>query len=154
MVNGDWVLARQFDLHLRAAEEYEKNTAAATSTPSVLKDSNLVTAVLEGLIEEKLIERGARREFSSELEARKKELLASFLKDNPITGEEGARYGMKLMVFEQEILLPQITRDLLAGRLYLQSLRLEDWLTFEKKNARVSIFSKVFTWDGGSVKTK
>ncbi len=154
LVNGRWIMARQFWLHAQAAESYEKQGVSTSTATSVLRNNNLTISVLDGLVEEQLIEEGAQNEFKNTLQSLRKERLGQFLEKPQIIAEESKRYGLSVGQFEDEILRPQVTKDLLAGRLYLKSIRLEDWLHEQKKKASIKVFSQVFFWDGMEIRTK
>lgn len=154
VVNGDWITARKFRLHLSAAENYESQKQSTSTINSVLKDKDIVVSVLEGLIEAQFIEKGARLEFTDRLGSLKTQRLNDFLSQKAVMEEEGKKYGFSLEQFKKEILEPQVTRDLLSGRLFLKSMRLEDWLLEQKKTASVTLFSQVFYWDGREVRVR
>lgn len=154
VVNGDWISARRFRLHLGAAEHYESQARTTSATLTVLKNQDLTLSIVSGLIEEQLIEQGAEKEFGKTLDSLRTERTNNFLARPSDITEESRRYGLSRQKFEKEILRPQVTRDLLAGRLFLQSLRLEDWLVQEKKKASITIFSQVFSWNEGEVRAR
>ncbi len=154
IVNGEWVTARKFRLHLSAAENYESQKQSTSTINSVLKDKDLVVSVLEGLIEAQFIERGARLEFADRLGSLRAQRLSDFMTQKAVMEEEGKKYGFNLDQFKKEILEPQVTRDLFSGRLFLKSMRLEDWLLEQKKTTSVTIFSQVFYWDGREVRVR
>ena len=151
VVNGDWILARHFRTHLAAAKEYETSTTGTSTVSSVLKGSDLTVSVLDGLIEEVLIERGARSEFGDRFEPLRAERVGHFMDQSAVISAEAKRYGLNSQQFEKEIVIPQVTRDLLSGRLFLKPIRLEDWLTAQKRSPSVAIFSKIFHWNGEQV---
>ena len=151
VVNGDWVSARRFNLHMNAAEQYEAQEAATSTNPSVLRSKDLTVSIVSGLIEEQLIRQGAEKEFGAELKNLERQRTNAFLERASSIEAESKKYGLNKEKFEKEILRPQVVRDLLAGRLFLESLRLEDWLLAEKRKASVSIFSEIFLWNGEEV---
>lgn len=154
IVNGDWITARKFRLHLSAAENYESQKQSTSTINSVLKDKDIVVSVLEGLIEAQFIEKGARLEFADRLGSLKTQRLNDFLSQKAVMEEEGKKYGFNLDQFKKEILEPQVTRDLFSGRLFLKSMRLEDWLLEQKKTGSVTLLSQVFYWDGREVQVR
>lgn len=155
VVNGDWILARQFYIRLQAAERYEDQAREATSTKnSTLKNADLATSVLEGLVEERLVAAGAKKEFEGRLSSLKAQRIESFFEDREAVRQEAERYGISSEQFRSEVLEPQVVRDLFAGRLFLQSMRLEDWLKEQKHNASVSFFSNIFLWEDGTVRIR
>lgn len=117
---------------------------------------DLQRVTMEGLIEQILIDRElATRYDSADLE----QLIANKIDGIDLTSEV-MREAMKLMYglnaedFKELVLIPKAKQEILAGNLSLQNGTFADWLTAQKKQARVVMFVPSLQWDGESVQIK
>jgi len=170
IVSGDIITANTFMSNYETASAYYVNflkTYGSTSSPQVtstqdissstpqtLTPSQIQKSVLAGLIENILIEKGARKEMGKELERLVGEKVSQAVEVPEIEKAVRTIYGLSLDDFKRDILVPQAERDILTGSLFLKGQRIEDWLTAEKKSVSVVILSGKFYWDGEDVAEK
>lgn len=155
MVNGSAVSAHRFSKNYRAASLYQDNLEKTYSrvgiTTERLSSKDLEVAVLNQLVEAKLIDAGARREAGGDLDYLVSGKIQKYDESRDLAGAAMSLYGMSYSDFREEVLVPQAKRDILAGRLYLRGEDIREWLRREKQAAQVIIFSKRFRWDGEKI---
>ncbi len=154
IVNGRAISARSFRSHHRAAQAYLENLRkhAPTGTPQAdLGPEALEAMVLDQLIENELVRQGAEKEAGDELEYLVGNKLAQHDSDPELVSAASALYGQNYPQFREDFLKPQAERDVLAGRLYLDGEKLQDWLAAARASARVNVFSNGFRWQEGKV---
>ncbi len=153
-VNGQVVSARAFRSHYRAAQTYLENLRryAATGTPQAdLAPEVLQAMVLDQLVENELVRRGAEKETGDELEYLVGSKLAQHDSDPELVSAANTLYGQNYPQFREDFLRPQAEHDVLAGRLCLEGEKLQDWLKDARASARVAVFSSGFRWQEGKV---
>ena len=157
LVNGGFVTARSLSVEYKATDSYyrhvlEKYGAKAFGdvelTPLDIEASSMQT-----IIENMLIQDGAKHEAGSDLGALVQNKLSQLNKDSELQKAAFNLYGFNKSDFWNFILIPQAERDVLAGRLFLRGQKIEDWLVEAKKSAKVVIFSGQFRWNGEKVES-
>lgn len=126
----------------------------SSSTPEVLTPGQIQKSVLAGLIENILIEKGARQEMGKDLDRLVAEKVSQAVEVPEIEKAVRTIYGLSLNDFKKNVLVPQAERDILTGSLFLKGQKMEDWLAAEKKSSRVVILSGKFYWNGEDVASK
>ncbi len=158
IVNGHFITAKLFanDYAITSAyyQSIVKSYKNSSSTPEILTSSEIQQSVLTGLIENVLIEDGARKEIGRDLNRLIDDKISKATDIEGIDKAVKSVYGMNMDDFKKEILVPQAERDVLTGSLFLKGQKIEDWLSAAKKSSRVMILSGKFYWDGESVASK
>lgn len=170
VVNGNIITANTFINNYDTASVYYGNflktygsansqqasstEAEVSSTPPILTPSQIQKSVLAGLIENILIEKGARQEMGKDLDRLVAEKVSQAVEVPEIEKAVRTIYGLSLNDFKKNVLVPQAERDILTGSLFLKGQKIEDWLAAEKKSSRILIFSGKFYWDGENVISK
>jgi hypothetical protein len=158
LVGGDFVSARSFSEEYRATDTYYQNFMktyqAALKDNTMLPASELEADALDNLIEKDLIKDGAEREAGTDLNMLVQSKLSGYSNDADLVKAGLALYGLDRRAFWNKILVPQATREILQGRLFLKGQNIDDWLVSAKKSAHVLIFSPNFSWDGEKVSAK
>ena len=171
IVSGDIITANTFMSNYETASAYYMNflktygsinspqetstqNVVGSLTPQTLTPSQIQKSVLAGLIENILIEKGARKEMGKELDRLVGEKVSQAVEIPEIEKAVRTIYGLSLDDFKRDILVPQAERDILTGSLFLKGQRIEDWLTAEKKSVSVVILSGKFYWNGEDVVSK
>ena len=159
IVNGHFITAKLFANDYAIASAYYQNIIVksygnSSSTAGVLTSSEIQQSVLTGLIENVLIEDGARKEMGGDLNRLVNEKVSKATDIDGIDKAVKSVYGMSLDDFKKEILVPQAERDVLTGSLFLKGQKIEDWLSEAKKSSKVMILSGTFYWNGESVASK
>ncbi|HUX36008.1 MAG TPA: hypothetical protein VMV71_03185 [Candidatus Paceibacterota bacterium] len=161
IVNGRFITAKTFVNDYAVASVYYQNILKtyekSSSTPEILTPAQIQQSVLTGLIENVLIDDGARKEIGSGLDNLVNEKVNQAV-DSGASGdiEKAVKsvYGINMNDFKNEILVPQAERDLLTGSLFLKGQKIEDWLTAAKKAGNIIILSGKFYWDGENVNSR
>ncbi|MDO8664499.1 MAG: hypothetical protein Q7K44_03080 [Candidatus Liptonbacteria bacterium] len=173
VVNGDIITANTFINNYDTASVYYRNflktygSALSTgsgqasssqietnsSTLQILTPSQIQKSVLAGLIENILIEKGARKEMGKELDRLVGEKVSQAVEVPEIEKAVWTIYGLSLNDFKREVLVPQAERDILTGSLFLKGQKIEDWLSAEKKSSNIVILSRKFYWNGEDVQS-
>ncbi|MEK9179962.1 MAG: hypothetical protein AAB897_00935 [Patescibacteria group bacterium] len=158
LVEGDFVSAYEFAREYRAATIYYQNLlktyGAAFEEKEKISSADLELAVINSLIENNLIAKGARAETGEDFEYLLENKLSKFVGDAELEKAALALYGLEGNEFREDVLIPQAEREILAGRLFLRGEKIEDWLASTKQAAQVIIFSPQFEWNGESVVTQ
>ncbi|MEK7546649.1 MAG: hypothetical protein AAB536_00490 [Patescibacteria group bacterium] len=155
VVNGKFISERAFADDYAVASLYYRNFLktyqSSSSTPETLTPEQIQKSVLTGLIENILIDSGARKETGGDIDGLVKEKIDRAASGPDMEQAVKALYGLNIEDFKEEILAPQAKRDILTGSLFLKGEKIDDWLAAAKKSSRVLIFSGKFYWDGESV---
>lgn len=159
VVNGHFITAKTFASDYAVASVYYDNILKtyekSSSTPEILTPSQIQQSVLTGLIENALIEDGARKEIGNSLDKLVDEKVNQAAdSDSGIEKAVKSIYGINMNDFKKEILVPQAERDVLTGSLFLKGQKIEDWLAAAKKSGNIMILSGKFYWDGENVNSK
>ncbi|MDO8537121.1 MAG: hypothetical protein Q7R94_02655 [bacterium] len=155
LVHNTLISARTFSLEYHAASLYYQNMVK-TYKPLLENDGELASIDLEAgaldqLIEDSLVRDGARLEVGSDLDNLVENKLSKYSDDVELEKAASVLYGLGKDNFWRMVLIPQATREVLAGRLFLRGEQIDDWLVSTKKSARVIIFSPQFKWDGEKI---
>lgn len=155
IVNGHLITARMFVSDYAVASVYYRNILKtyekSSSTPDVLTPGQIQQSVLTGLIENVLIDDGARKEIGKDLDRLVNEKVVQAADTDGIEKAVKSVYGIDINDFKEEILVPQAERDVLTGSLFLKGQKIEDWLSAAKKSSSIMILSGKFYWDGENV---
>jgi len=166
VVNGDIITANTFINNYDTASVYYRNFLktynstssqqgeAGSSTQQILTPSQIQKSVLAGLIENILVEEGARKEMGKDLSRLVDEKVTRAIEVPEIEKAVRTIYGLSLNDFKNKILVPQAERDILTGSLFLKGQKIEDWLAAEKKSSSIIILSGKFYWNGEDVASK
>ncbi len=158
MVNGHFISKRTFLKNYGAAAVYYQNflkTYQQNPAPEkTASPDDIQRSVLTQLIENSIVEAGARKEVGADLNALVEGKVSQASKEPGLDKAVQTLYGMNLDDFKKEILAPQAERDILTGRLFLKGGNIDDWLRDAKKSANVVIFSPQFRWNGDMVEMK
>ncbi len=158
IVNGSPVFAAKFFQHVRAMSLFQERVAQAY--PKAIRGSppsreELEAGVLDGLVEERLLNQSIRREVGREADGLVEEKLQGLIQEEAKFGKATeALYGLSLGEFRQEVLVPQAERDIVKGRLFLRGESIDDWAEANRRAARVTVLSTRFKWDGEKIVAK
>ncbi|MBI4086190.1 MAG: SurA N-terminal domain-containing protein [Candidatus Liptonbacteria bacterium] len=157
-VNGRLISKRTFLKNYGAAAAYYQNVLKTyqqnSLTEKTASSDDIQRSVLTQLIENGIVEAGARKEAGADLNALVEEKISQASKEPGFDKAVQTLYGMNLDDFKKEILAPQAERDILTGRLFLKGGNIDDWLRDAKKSAKVIIFSPQFRWNGDIVEMR
>ncbi len=137
-----------------ASSTVQSDSGQASSTLPALTPSQIQKSVLSGMIENILIENGARKEMGNDLNRLVDEKVSQASEGPDIAKAVKTLYGLSMDDFKNKILVPQAERDILTGSLFLKGQKIEDWLTAEKKSSTVIILSGKLYWNGNDVASK
>lgn len=157
-VNGHLVSARTFWKSYQAGSIYYQNIIeiSGPNIPEneVLSQFDLKRSVLTQLIENVLIEEGAKSELGDDLNYLVKNKISKLNQDKKTNEATQILYGLGFADFEKIVLVPLARQEILTGRLFLEGQDLEDWLEKAKKSSQVKIFSGEFLWNGSEVQAR
>ncbi len=155
VVDGNFISAKRFAAEYTAVFIYNENLLkTSSSTPldsKSLSPEDLQLTVMNGIIEKVLISRGAKDESGKEFDYLVQNKLDKFFKEMGSENVSASLYGLSNNEFEDNVLVPRAEKEILAGRLYFQGEKIEDWLRKAKAAASVIIFSPRFGWNGQEV---
>lgn len=156
-VNGELIFAKTFWKNYQAGStyyQYVKQNLVDSSDINEITADDIKRSVLTQLVENKLIEEGARKEVGKEFDSLIKEKIATLNKDPNIDKATKIFYNLSFADFEKEILTPIANQEILVGRLFLKGQKIESWLEESKKSSQIKVFSGEFFWDGQEIKLK
>lgn len=158
MVNRHFISKRTFLENYKAASVYYQNFLKTYQQnpplEKVASPDDIQRSVLTQLIENSIVEDGARKEVGADLGRLVEEKVSQASKEPGLDKAVRTLYGMNLDDFKKEILAPQAERDILTGRLFLKGGNIDDWFQNSKKSAKVIIFSPQFHWNGDIVEMR
>lgn len=157
-VGGSSVSYRTFEKSYQASLSYYQNGLKAENEDPNMANSDdfkkdLKRAVLESLIEQKLIEAVLAETIKkSDLERMVAERIAKFNVDsqNFIIGAQ-LLYGLPAEEFKKIVLIPKAEREIFESRLIGDNQTLDNWIATQKSQAKVSILISGFSWSEGKV---
>ena len=155
-VNGAWIMASELErdyratMRLRSSDNNHPVSDVSTSTWT-MSQSEIKATILTSLVEKRIISRAVKRELGKEANS-----IINFRVQEMITDPDMLRigeysYGLSTREMVSAIIEPEAKKQILEGRLYLQSVNFIDWLIREKERATVRVFSDKFIWDGENV---
>ncbi len=159
-VNGRWISARTFWKNYRADSVYYQNFVQVYKSRikdadlNSLKPSDLKRSVLTELIESILVDEEVRKELGSNLGGLVEDRIGKINQDSEFKKTAEKVYGLDYNDFKDEVLVPLAKEEILAGRLFLQGKKLDDWLASAKHSSKVKVFSTQFYWDGSEIKLR
>jgi hypothetical protein len=160
LIGGDIVSAREFFMHYESAVVYSTNLvstygqSSSVAAPPV-ETLELQASVLEQLIEDVFIEQELLREMGKDEMNRLVEAkVGKYDSDARLRRAAPALFGVGFDVLRQRLLMPRARREILTGRLFLKGEDFNAWLSRQKRERRVLIFSGALDWRDGGVKTK
>ncbi|HEY4525491.1 MAG TPA: SurA N-terminal domain-containing protein [Candidatus Paceibacterota bacterium] len=155
-VNGSPVSANRFWRNYQGALKYYENARknlpaeqAPTSTPSGIE---MQAEILTQMVEAELISQGAQKEIGKDLDFLVQNKISRYENNQSLAQAANTLYGMTYKEFQDEVMVPQAEKEILAGRFYMSGDNFEEWFAKLKKDASVNIFSKGFRWDGERVR--
>jgi len=160
LVGGDIVSAREFFEHYESATTYSTNFVSTygetpSTTVSQAATLDVQVSVLEQLIEDVLVEKELRREMGKDEINRLVEAKVSKYDSDPrLQRAAPILFGVGFDALRERVLVPRARRELLTGRLFLRGEDFNTWLSNEKLNRSVLIFSGALEWSGGKVQAK
>ncbi len=170
VVNSRFVRASDLNNDLAVATNYyERMKALGTMAGGKITDQypgkiEIERAVLDKLVEASLIDEELNRRISKEdlqgiIDKKVETAVSSSNIAQAALGKEvEALYGLQLNVFKKVVLVPQAKREILEGRMLLESKTkdsgFDGWLEEAKSRATVFILIPDFSWDGGRVVIK
>lgn len=162
LVNGRVIWASTYRSYVASALSYQqaaRETYDFGSTSTLLIASSqgeraLGRAALDELVEQQLIE-GALDELvgehSEELIENK---IEDLFKEPQLPGASRALFQLDPDSFKEAILRPQATREVLAGRLFIDGKTLESWVPEARKSATVRLLSSTYSWRDSEVQAE
>lgn len=162
-VNGDVIWTSSFRSYLSSAVSYQQASrdtygASSTSTPllSALEQGEgaLGAAALDDLVEQSIVNQGLES-LVGENANRLVSVKLSAYRDNPeLAGASRALFQLDPQSFSSAILAPQASREVLNGRLFIDSDDIESWVASRRSEAKVRILSSSYRWDGQKVQPR
>jgi hypothetical protein len=159
-VNGEVIWTSSFRSYLSSAVSYQqasRDTYGATSTSTPLLaaleqgETSLGAAALDDLVEQKLVEQGLENLVGDNTPRLVSDKLSSYRDRPELAGASRALFQLDPEAFTGAILAPQAEREVLNGRLYIDSDNVDEWLTHRRREAKVRIWFSPYTWSGEAV---
>ena len=132
-------------------ETYDRNQTPVLNSPEIQWE--IERAVLEQLIKNSLIRQELKRQIKSgELAKIIDNKIQEALKGKDVGKEIETLYGLSLDEFKEIVLRPQIEKEILTGRFFLENKSFDDWL--KESKAKIIILMPGFEWNGEKVVIK
>jgi len=129
-------------------ETYDRNQTVVLDSSEIQRE--IERAVLEQLIKNSLIRQELKKQIKSgELEKMIDNKIQETLKDKDIQKEVETLYGLSLPEFKEMVLRPQIEKEILTGRFFLENKNFDDWL--KESKAKIIILMPGFEWKNSQV---
>ena len=161
LVNGSPVWASSFRAYVGSALAYQQavrdtyvSTSSALLAASLEGEQQLGAAALDELVEQKLIEQGIARLAGENADDLVQTKLDALLKEPDLPGASRALFQLDPDAFVRAILRPQAEREVLTGRIYLDSQTLEAWVAQARAEAQVRVLSSSYGWEAGRVRAR
>ncbi len=139
-------LSRNY-LVLASTSDSDLQTLEATSTQKEIK-----RAVIEKLIENKLIYAEARKRVGNDLEEIADQKIQNALKTTDINDAVNKMFGISIENYTEEELKPGAYKEILQGRMDMNEENFDNWLKSAKNSAHIFILIPGYSWDGKNVK--
>lgn len=141
-----------YKYYQNALELYAKDTAVLNAEET---KKEIERAVLDGLIEDVLIDGELRRMMSKdEINRIVEEKISKIGDSEKISRDASVLYGFSAADFKKKVLIPQAKSDILRDRIFLENGNFEEKLKELKRNAKVTILISGFSWTGEGVALK
>ena len=160
LVGSQLISAGDFREHYSGAYKYYRNIlelyakdAAVLNADETKKE--IERAVLDGLIEDVLIDEELRKTMSAaDLNRIVEERISKIENGEKISKEASVLYGFSADDFKKRVVIPQAKSDILGNRIFLENGNFEEKLKELKRNAKVVILIPGFSWIGEGVAIK
>ena len=157
VANGSFISARTFLKDYSALALLNANLSKISATSSdafAASPDDMSRKVMDGLVENALVEAQTKKETGSDFSALVDQKVAEAAKAPGLENAAKTLYGLSFDDFKAEVLKPQAEWDILRGRLFLKGQSVDEWLANAKKSARVIFLSGRFRWAGDHVELK
>jgi hypothetical protein len=157
IVNGNFISAHTFLKDYSALAFLNANLSKISATSSdafAATPDEISRSVMNGLVENALVEAQTKKETRSDFSALIDQKVAEAAKASGLENAAKTLYGLSFRDFKDEVLRPQAELDILRGRLFLKGQNIDEWLANAKKSARVVFLSGRFRWSGDHVELK
>ena len=112
-------------------------------------------ATLNKLIDEIIVKSELEKRLGNDLKSVVQSKLGKVSKNNEeLRNATRILYGLDFEEFEKFFLVPQSEYEILEGRLIMENVEIESWLTQARQTANVIILSPEFVWTGNSVELR
>lgn len=157
LVNWDFISQKDVnDYYSLGLNYYSKALFTYGSDPKLLDDASIQKeirrAVLEKLIENKLIYAEAQKRTGKDLEGIADQKIQNALKNTDINEAVNVMFGSSVENYTEKELRPDAYKEILQGRIDLNGENFDKWLENAKNNARVFILLPGYSWDRKDVK--
>ena len=157
IINWRIITMKNFNEDFTASLNYYEKTQKVYGGDSQLLRSEEVKneikrALLTSLIEDVLIDGELRKEVkSADLERMVNNKIDNIKQDENTKKAAEILYGFSYEIFEEKVLAPMAKKEILGGRLYLNSKNIDDYLKEVRKKAKIIILLPGFDWNGKEV---
>lgn len=131
LVDSQPVWAWQWQKEYQSALSYYRDAV----DPSELK-----SASLDGLIENRVIKKGFEALLGDEGQLLLDEKISVYLNNDKLEGAADALFGLSMSEFADLILAPQARREIIQESLKKENRDFEQWLKSQKENTKIYIF--------------
>jgi hypothetical protein len=159
-VNGSVIWATTFRNYLSSAVSFQQAASktyvqSASSSPLLLAAEQgaeaLGAAGLDDLVAQTLIAQGLDEYVGNHAYNLVSVKLTAYRDQPELAGASRALFQLDPEAFTTTILAPQASREVLSGRLYIDNTTLDTWLSKERADASVHVFSSSYHWNGSAI---
>ena len=153
IINWRIITMKNFNESYAASLNYYKQTQRVYGGDSQLLQleevkNEIKRALLTSLIEDVLIDGELRKEVkSADLERMVNNKIDNIKQDENTKKAAEILYGFSYEIFEEKVLAPMAKKEILGGRLYLNSKNIDDYLKEVRKKAKIIILLPGFDWN-------
>lgn len=146
----DWALEKEHASALvyygNAVQTYEDIDPAKKQEQLELIQGDLRRAVLDKIIEKIIISNGARQLIGDNKDLLVKNKIEKYLENTKLTAAAKELFNLDPNDFRNIVLVPQAEKELVEEQLISEGRDFDNWLLQQKKQARVYLFTKEFSW--------
>lgn len=143
IVNSHIIWGWEVEREQQAAQRYYSALKAQTA-----KDQDFKLLALANAIERQIISSGAERLLGKNKSRLVSQKIERYLKDKDLKSAANTLFNLSFNEFTDAVLVPQAEKELIAEKLVQENRDFTSWLTQQKRQARVYLFTNEFTWTG------
>ncbi len=158
-VNGDFISQKSYNEYLVSAVHYYSEASKVANNGEPIQDFSpyipeIRRSILDKIISDSIIESRLEDVLGSDLDGMVSKKIEPAIQSDKFPQYASSLYGISFERVRKIVLEPQARQEILQGRLSLENLNFDNWISEAKKNAKIHIFINDLKWDGSAVAFK
>ncbi|MST04109.1 MAG: hypothetical protein EXS49_00880 [Candidatus Pacebacteria bacterium] len=155
-IDGDLISQKSYGEYLVSAVHYYSEASKVENNGEEIKDfasyiPEIKRSILDKIISDSIIESKLQDMLGDDLNSMVNKKVEPAAQNDKFSQYVSSLYGISFERVKAIVLEPQARQEILEGRLSLQNLNFNDWISDSKKIANIHLFINGLKWDGSAV---